>query len=105
MSFPITTDDIRREEGIYGPQISTIKCKAIMWIPDYHKITQIIPLPPLMSKHHHNVELSIDYLCKGETFTMNQIKVGTIMQQQILKQVSTNYKDGGFTVTYYHSNN
>ena len=71
---PITTDDISRSESIYGPQISIIQVKAIIRIPDHHKTIPMIPLPPIMTKYYHNVELSMDfYFSIGSiSYTPNQ---------------------------------
>ena len=60
-NFLTTTNDISRSEAIYGPQIPIIKGKAIRRSTEHHKIIPRIPLPPLMSKHHQNVELDMDF--------------------------------------------
>ena len=60
-NFSITTDDISRSEAIHAPQIYTIQGKAIGIIPDHHNTIPRIPLPPLMYKHHQNMELFMNF--------------------------------------------
>ena len=60
-NFPITTNDIIREESIYDPQLPIIQGKSIIRIKEHHKTTPRISLPPLMAKHHQNMELDMDF--------------------------------------------
>ena len=60
INWPITIDNIDRAEAIYIPQIPIIKGKAIITRPEYHKTIPRIPLPDPISKHYHNVEISMD---------------------------------------------
>ena len=57
----ITTDGIIIVESIYGAQVPIIQGKAIRRSPEHHKIIARIPLPPLLSKQHKNMELSMDF--------------------------------------------
>ena len=59
---PITREKISRSESIYGPQIPIIQGKVIRRIPDRHKTIQRISLPPIVAKHRHTVEVSMDFL-------------------------------------------
>ena len=71
---PITTDDIKRADAIYGPNIKTIQGKSTRRIPDHHKNIPRIPLPYLMVKNHNNVELTMDFslLTEALSYTQNQ---------------------------------
>ena len=71
----VTTDDISKSEAIYAPQIPIIKGKATRRIPEHHKTIPRIPFPPLMAKHHQNVELSIHFFfVNGSTFLHTKLR-------------------------------
>ena len=60
-NFLITTNVIGRAEAIYGSQITIIQVKETIRSTDHNKTTPRIPLPPIMSKYHHNMELAMDF--------------------------------------------
>ena len=64
---PITSDDISRAEAIYGHQIPIIQFKAIRRIPEHHKTNPRILLPPIMAKHHQNMELAMNFFFVNES--------------------------------------
>ena len=66
-NYPITTDNISRPESIYSPQIKPIQGKEIRRIIEHHKTIPKIPLPPLMFKHHQNMDLSMNFLFFNES--------------------------------------
>ena len=114
----ITTNDIRRVEAIYVPQILIIQGKTIIRSIDHHKTIHWIPLPPLMVKHHQNVELAMDlFFVNGSTFLHTKLRKIDFRSFQAcnnrgksetisgLKQVKTKYKYICFTITDYHVDN
>ena len=98
--------------------MSIIQFKAIRRIPDHHKTIPGIPLPPLMAKHHQNVELAMDFLFVNRSPFLNKksskIDFSSVQECNnrgksetisVLNQVKTKYKDKGFTITYYYGEN
>ena len=43
-------------------------------IPDHHKTIPRIPLPPIMAKHHQNVELDMDFYLSMVALSYKQNK-------------------------------
>jgi hypothetical protein len=58
----VTIDDVNRAELIYGTAMPLLQGKMTRVKPTINKIEKI-PLPLPISKHHHNVNLCVDFLC------------------------------------------
>ena len=65
----VTIDGINKEEPIYRPHIPIIQIKAIRRGPEYQNTTLRIPLPPPISKYHHNLEIVLNlFFVNGSSF-------------------------------------
>ena len=96
----------------------SIQVKAIIRSPYHHKIIPRINFPPLMAKHHQNVEIAMYFLfVNGSPFLQKKSRKvyfrsfqacnirGKFEPVLVLKQVNTKYKDRGFIITDYHGDN
>ena len=57
----ITADDVNRGELIYGPLEPYIQGHMVRHKPPVHHKVEKIPLPPMISQHHSNIALCMDF--------------------------------------------
>ncbi|KAG7340379.1 hypothetical protein IV203_023922 [Nitzschia inconspicua] len=112
---PVTVDDIKLAEKIYGPDVATIKGKATRSRPT-PVVNDIIEIPKELIAAQHDVELSIDTLFVNSmsfvaTISHN-IKYRTcnfvpsrrmLDYRGVLARVVLIYTNAGFTIKMIHA--
>jgi hypothetical protein len=113
----VTIDDVNRAELIYGTATPLLQGKMVRVKPAINKIEKI-PLPSPISKHHHNVNLCVDFFyVNGQIFLSSKsTKLNFVTAQYVERRTKTNiiktlnsikqtYEARGFNVTGIHADN
>ena len=114
----ITADDINRGELIYGPLEPYIEGHTVRHTPPIHNKIEKIPLPPIISKHHLNLALYMDFFfVNGNIFLHTKTnKVNFLTAQYctsrslrtimtVLEKVINKYTCRSFNICDVHGDN
>ena len=113
----VTTDDIARAEFIYGTALPILKGKMVRSNPKYKPPTLAI-LPPLLMKHHGQVDLYADFLYVNKlpflhtkSKNINFLTVQNLPSRKAseitkgLQEVLNIYHARGFNISSLHGDN
>ena len=114
---PVTTQDVRNAETIYGPDLGCLKGKTVRTKPPPIRV-QHNEIPPSIMDHYKNVTLSVDIMkVTGIPFLMTisrDIKFGTAGRLETMqthhilkhfKKIISTYAVRGFKVTIMLTDN
>ena len=116
LDCPITVDDARRADAIYGPDVAYLKGKTVSQPASPHLATSpLVPLPTTLASEHPTVVLCGDIMFfLGCTFHMTvsrDIRYTSLrplpnrLKSTLLRSVGADlalYSARGFTVTHFH---
>ena len=119
LNSPVTSDDVRRAESIYGRHPALIKGKAVRKQPKHVTRPTVVPVPDHVRLHYNDVRLVVDYFYVNKIAFYHTISVDLRFRTcqpvpksqnaefsiQATREVISLYERRGFRVTKVHGDN
>jgi hypothetical protein len=119
LNSPVTADDVRRAETIYGRHPALLKGKAVRKQPTHNTKQAIVPVPDHVRAHYNDVTLAVDYFyvnknrflhtistdIRFRTCTPFNVSPTTELSAAAVAEVVSIYQNRGFRVTDVHGDN